>query len=88
MHEGCCASLRPAYEKEVWGLIVPVHPVSSYLSDRYAGIERRAKVRSNAEIILLHFVRVGLRNRVYLGSERLLGALLSWLDQFQIMNRY
>ncbi len=88
MHEGCCSCLRPAYEKEVWGLIVPVHPVSSYLSGGYAGIERRAKVRSNAEIILLHFVRVDLRNRVYLGSERLLGALLSWLDQFQIMNRY
>ena len=56
MHEGCCASLRPAYEKEVWGLIVPVQPDSSYLSRGDAGIERRAKVRSDARIILLHFV--------------------------------
>ena len=63
MHEGCCASLRPAYEKEIWGLIVPVQP-DSYLSRGDAGIERRAKVRSDARIILLHFVQVGLRNRV------------------------
>ena len=70
MHEGCCAGLRPAYEKEVWGLIVPVQPDSSYLSRGDAGIERRAKVRSDARIILLHFVQVGLRNRVYLESER------------------
>ena len=70
MHEGCCAGLRPAYEEEIWGVIVPVQPDSSYLSRGDTGIERRAKVRSGARIILLHFVQVSLRNRVYLGSER------------------
>ena len=70
MHEGCCASLRPAYEKEIWGLIVPVQPDSSYLSRGDAGIERRAKVRPNARIILLHFAQGVLRNRVYRGSEQ------------------
>ena len=70
MHEGCCAGLWPAYEEEGWGLIVPVQTDSSYLSRGDTGIERRAKVRSGARIILLHFVQAGLRNRVYLGSER------------------
>ena len=68
MHEGCCTSLRPAYEKEIWGLIVPMHPDSSYLSRGDAGIERRAKVRSNVRIILLHYARGVLRNRVCHGS--------------------
>ena len=68
MHEGSCASLRPAYEKEIWGLIVSVQPDSSYLSRGDAGIERRAKVRSNVRIILLHYARGVLRNRVCHGS--------------------
>ena len=70
MHEGCCAGLRPAYEKKIWGLIVSVQPNSSYLSRGVVGIERRAKVRSDARIILLHFAQGDLRNRVCLGSER------------------
>ena len=70
MHERCCAGLRPAYEKEVWGLIVSMQPNSSYLSRGDVGIERRAKVRRNVRIILLHFARGVLRNRVYRGSEQ------------------
>ena len=70
MHERCCAGLRPAYEKEVWGLIVSMQPNSSYLSRGDVGIERRAKVRPNARIILLHLARGVLRNRVYRGSEQ------------------
>mgnify|MGYP004249776107 CR=1 FL=1 len=77
MHEGCCACLRPANEQEVRGLIVPTQSNSSCLSRGDSGIERRAKVRSNARIILLHFAQGDLRNRVCLGSERLHGALLS-----------
>lgn len=70
MHERCCAGLRPADEKEVWGLIVSMQPDSSYLSRGDAGIERRAKVRPNARIILLHFAQGVLRNRGYRGSEQ------------------
>ena len=69
MHEGCCAGLWPAYEEEVWGLIVPVQTDSSYLSRGDTGIERRAKVRSNVSIILLHYAQGVLRNRVCHGSE-------------------
>lgn len=42
VHERGCACLRSADEKEVWGLIVPVQPDSSYVSRRVAGLERRA----------------------------------------------
>ena len=68
MHERCCAGLWAAYEEEVWGLIVPVQTDSSYLSRGDTGIERRAKVRSNVRIILLHYARGVLRNRVCHGS--------------------
>ena len=47
-----------------------MQPDSSYLSRGDVGIERRAKVRPNARIILLHFAQGVLRNRVYRGSEQ------------------
>ena len=47
-----------------------MQPDSSYLSRGDAGIERRAKVRPNARIILLHFAQGVLRNRGYRGSEQ------------------
>ncbi len=68
MHEGCCACLRPANEQEVRGLIVPTQSNSSCLSRGDSGIERRAKIRSNVGIILLHYAQVVLRNRVCHGS--------------------